>query len=88
MINSTSTIAGDPALGTTSFGYDALSRLTGYTPPTDPTNKSQTFAWNSMPDRASKQTGTAPALTTCARRSILGGACWLGGPTPFGPSKS
>jgi len=64
MITSTSTIGGDPAAGTTTYVYDALSRLTSYTPPTDPTNKSQVFSWNSMPDRASKRTGTATAVTT------------------------
>jgi RHS repeat-associated protein len=64
MISSASTIGGDPAAGTTTYAYDALSRLTGYTPPTDPTNKSQVFAWNSMPDRAKIKTGTAPEITT------------------------
>jgi YD repeat-containing protein len=64
MITSTSTIGGDPAAGTTTYAYDALSRLTGYTPPADPTNKSQVFAWNSMPDRAKIKTGTAPEITT------------------------
>ena len=63
-IGSGSTISGDPAAGTTSYQYDQLSRLTTYTPPTDAATKTQTYAWNATPDRASVTPGTAPALTT------------------------
>ena len=63
-IASTSTIPGDPALGTATYAYDELSRLTTYTPAVSAATKTQTFAWNSMPDRASITTGTAAAVST------------------------
>jgi RHS repeat-associated protein len=51
-----STISGDAANGTTTFAYDPLSRVTGYTPPT--VIAPQTYTWNGQPDRASIKTGT------------------------------
>jgi RHS repeat-associated protein len=56
-----STISGDTANGTTAFAYDALDRLTTYTPPT--VISPQTYTWNGQPDRASIQTGTGTPLT-------------------------
>jgi len=55
-------LSGDPANGTTTFGYDALSRLVVYTPPSS--ISSQSYAYNSEPDRASITTGTAVPLTS------------------------
>jgi hypothetical protein len=63
-ISSTSNIVGDPGLGTTSYAYDPLSRLTTYTPAVAPTTKNQTYAWNSIPDRASIAIGTSASLQT------------------------
>jgi RHS repeat-associated protein len=63
-IGSVSNIAADPALGTTAYSYDQLSRLVGYTPPSASTAPSQTYAWSSTSDRTSIKTGTAAAVTT------------------------
>jgi RHS repeat-associated protein len=60
-ISSTASYAGQTAT-TTTYAYDALSRITGYTPPT-PT-QSQTYAWNATPDRTSIQIGTNDPVTT------------------------
>jgi YD repeat-containing protein len=56
-----STISGDTANGTTTFAYDALDRVTTYTPPA--VISPQTYTWNGQPDRASIQTGTGTPLT-------------------------
>jgi len=56
----TSTITGDPTNGTVTFTFDAAGRLSGYsgTPVT-----SQTYAWDKVPNRTSKQVGGGPAIT-------------------------
>ena len=56
-----STISGDTANGTTSFAYDALDRVTTYTPPS--VISPQSYTWNVQPDRASIKTGTGTPLT-------------------------
>jgi RHS repeat-associated protein len=60
-LSEASTIAGDPSNGMVSFSYDPLGRLIGYSgsPVT-----SQAYAWDPVPNRTSKQTGTDPAVTT------------------------
>jgi YD repeat-containing protein len=55
-----STISGDTANGTTSFAYDALDRLTTYTPPT--VIQPQSYTWNGLPDRARITIGTGTPL--------------------------
>jgi RHS repeat-associated protein len=65
-ISATSTIAGDPALGTTNYAYDPLSRLTTYTPPSASTAMAQTYGWNSMPDRTSITNGPTGSQATTA----------------------
>jgi RHS repeat-associated protein len=57
-----STITGATGNGTTALAYDALSRLTTYTPPAGLT--SQQYTWNAFPDRASIKTGSANPITT------------------------
>ena len=60
-LSEASTITGDPTNGTVSFTYDPMGRLTGYsgTPVT-----SQTYAWDKVPNRTSKQVGGGAAVTT------------------------
>jgi RHS repeat-associated protein len=60
-LSEASTITGDPTNGTVTFAYDPLARLTGYSgaPVT-----SQTYAWDKVPNRTSKQVGGAAAVTT------------------------
>ena len=59
VVSKTSTITG-ATNGTTTFSYDAIDRLTGYTPPS--AIQPQIYAWNYQPDRSSIKTGTAPAI--------------------------
>jgi RHS repeat-associated protein len=62
----TSTITGDPAIGTTNYTYDPLARLTTYTPPSASTAKAQTYGWNAMPDRTSITNGPTGSQATTA----------------------
>lgn len=59
-LSEASSITGDATNGTVAFSYDALGRLTGYsgTPVT-----SQTYAWDKVPNRTSKQVGAGTAVT-------------------------
>jgi RHS repeat-associated protein len=50
-------VADDPNDGQTDYAYDELERLTSYTPPTTGSLKSQSYTWNSTPDRTSITTG-------------------------------
>jgi RHS repeat-associated protein len=61
IVSQTNTTTGDPTNGTTTYAYDPLSRLTTYTPAKTAT---QSYTWNSEPDRASISTGGAAAVTT------------------------
>jgi RHS repeat-associated protein len=60
-LSETSTITGDPTNGTVTFAYDPLGRLTGYSGTPVP---SQTYAWDKVPNRTSKQVGGGSAITT------------------------
>jgi YD repeat-containing protein len=62
LLGRTSTIATDATSGTTTFGYDGLSRLTAYTPPA--ALVSGAYTWNAQPDRASVQAGSGTPVTT------------------------
>jgi RHS repeat-associated protein len=59
--SSTSTITGSSANGTTTYAYDALDRLTSFTPPA--ALQPQVYTSNGSPDRATITIGTNPMLT-------------------------
>jgi RHS repeat-associated protein len=60
-LSESSTISGDPSNGSASYSYDPLSRLIAYGPAGA---AAQTYAWDAVPNRASVQVGSDPALTT------------------------
>jgi RHS repeat-associated protein len=64
--SATANLGSDPTNGTTNYTYDPLGRLTGYTLPTGSAvaSSSQTYGWNSMPDRASVTTGSGTPVKT------------------------
>jgi RHS repeat-associated protein len=57
------TLTGNPmkANGTSTYGYDALGRLTSAKVPTQ---SNQAYTWNATADRATVQSGTSQAVTT------------------------
>jgi RHS repeat-associated protein len=59
-LSEASTITGDPTNGTVTFAYDALGRITSYSGAPVTT---QTFAWDKVPNRTSKQVGGGGAVT-------------------------
>lgn len=56
-----STITGDPTNGTVNFTYDAVGRVTGYS---GTSVTSQTYAWDKVASRTSKQVGGGATVTT------------------------
>lgn len=62
-LSEASTISGDPANGTASFGYDALGRLTSYTSPLG-TSQDQGYTWQEVINRAGLTTGGSTVTTT------------------------
>lgn len=61
-LSENSQVTGDPTNGTTTYGYDQLDRLTGYTPPAAIPN--QAYSWQAVPNRATQQLGAGPIVTT------------------------
>ena len=55
-----STISGDPTNGPTSYTYDPLGRLTGFTR----SGTTTSYGWQAVPNRSSVQVGVNPATTT------------------------
>ncbi|HET7026053.1 MAG TPA: hypothetical protein VFI28_00020, partial [Candidatus Limnocylindrales bacterium] len=54
------TSASDPTAGTTTYAYDPLGRLTGWTPPVV---SAKTYGWDKAPNRTSVQTGAGTPVT-------------------------
>jgi RHS repeat-associated protein len=54
------TSASDPTAGTTTYAYDPLGRLTGWTPPAV---SAKTYGWDAVPNRTSVQTGAGTPVT-------------------------
>ena len=61
IVSSTSTITGSSANGTTTYTYDAIDRVTAFTPPS--AIQPQTYTWNGSPDRATIKVGSGNTLT-------------------------
>jgi RHS repeat-associated protein len=61
IVSSASTITGSGANGTTTYAYDALDRLTNFTPPS--AIQRQDYTSNGSPDRATVKIGSNPTLT-------------------------
>jgi RHS repeat-associated protein len=64
-LTETSTISGDPSNGTVTFGYDPLGRLATYSGIAGYAGApSQTYGWDKVPNRLTKQVGGGSTVTT------------------------
>jgi RHS repeat-associated protein len=59
ILSEASTITGDPTNGTTTYTYDPLARLTGFT-----RSATTTYGWDKVPNRTSVQVGAGTPVTT------------------------
>lgn len=62
-MSQTATIAGSTANGTTTYTYDALDRVTGYTPPSSSGIAAHSYTWDTSPDRLSVTVGSSTTDT-------------------------